>query len=149
MRLPLAGLNLRLECCVMKSRETLIRLKRFQSDEKRRRVAQIETMIAEFGRMVGELDREIESEEQRSGISNSSHFAYSTYARAARTRRDNLKNSANELNDQLASANADLEEALAELQKAENLEGREKGLDRNAGMVAASAGSLALDPARI
>ena len=34
----------------MKSRETLLRLKRFQVDEKRRRVSQIEMMIAEFNR---------------------------------------------------------------------------------------------------
>ena len=34
----------------MKSRETLIRLKKFQVDEKRRKVAQIEGMIAEFER---------------------------------------------------------------------------------------------------
>ena len=38
----------------MKSRETLIRLKKFQVDEKRRKVAQIETMIAEFERMAGD-----------------------------------------------------------------------------------------------
>src|SRR4029078_9157063 len=38
----------------MKSRETLIRLKKFQVDEKRRRVAQIETMIAEFDRMAAD-----------------------------------------------------------------------------------------------
>ena len=31
----------------MKSRETLIRLKKFQVDEKRRRVVQIESMIAD------------------------------------------------------------------------------------------------------
>ena len=38
----------------MKSRESLIRLKRFQVEEKRRRLSQIETMIAEFDRMAGE-----------------------------------------------------------------------------------------------
>ena len=43
----------------MKSRETLIRLKKFQVDEKRRKVAQIETMIAEFERMAADLEREI------------------------------------------------------------------------------------------
>ena len=43
----------------MKSRDTLIRLKRFQAEEKRRRVAQIEAMIAEFARMASDLDREI------------------------------------------------------------------------------------------
>ena len=43
----------------MKSRETLIRLKRFQVDEKRRQVAQIEQMVAEFERMATDLDREL------------------------------------------------------------------------------------------
>jgi len=71
------------ECVRMKSRDTLIRLKRFQAEEKRRRVRQIETMVAEFTRMAGDLDREIVSEERRSGISDPGHFAYPTYARAA------------------------------------------------------------------
>ena len=131
----------------MKSRDTLIRLKRFQSEEKHRRVTQIEAMIAEFGRMVAELDREIAGEEQRSGITDPTHFAYSTYARAARTRRDNLQNSADELGEQLAAAQAELEEARAELQKAESLEGREKGLDRGANVIT-KASPLALDPLR-
>ena len=39
----------------MKSREALLKFKRFQVEEKRRRVAQIEAMIAEFGRMAGDL----------------------------------------------------------------------------------------------
>ena len=43
----------------MKSRDTLVRLKRFQVEEKRRRLTQIEMMIAEFNRMARELDREI------------------------------------------------------------------------------------------
>ena len=75
----------------MKSRETLIRLKRFQVDEKRRRVLQIEAMIAEFGRMAADLDREIAAEEHRAGISDPAHFAYPTYAKAAMQRRDNLR----------------------------------------------------------
>jgi flagellar protein FliJ len=111
----------------MKSRDTLVRLKRFQADEKRRRVAQIEAMIAEFTRMASDLDREIAAEEQRSGISDPAHFAYSTYARAARGRRDNLKHSADELRTQLDEAKAHHADALAELEKAQNLDGREKG----------------------
>jgi flagellar FliJ protein len=111
----------------MKSRDTLIRLKRFQAEERRRRVAQIETMIAEFSRIAGELDREIASEEQRSGNANPTHFAYSTYARAARARRDNLKHSADELRGQLEEAKALHAEALDEVSKAQSLEGREKG----------------------
>ncbi len=111
----------------MKSRDTLIRLKRFQADEKRRRVAQIEAMVAEFSRMATELDREIASEEQKSGITDPTHFAYSTYARAARTRRDNLQQSADELRGQADEARRQLEEAVEELAKAQTLDGREKG----------------------
>lgn len=110
----------------MKSRDTLIRLKRFQVEEKRRRVAQIETMIAEFSRMAGDLNREIAIEEQRAGISDPNHFAYPTYARAARSRRDNLSRSTEELTGQLNEAREHLAEAMAEFAKAQNLEGREK-----------------------
>ena len=67
----------------MKSRETLIRLKKFQVDEKRRKVAQIEAMIAEFDRIAAELDREIKTEQDRAGIHDPAHFAYPTYAKAA------------------------------------------------------------------
>ena len=110
----------------MKSRDSLLRLKRFHVDEKRRRVAQIEIMIADFLRMANELDREIAAEEQKSGISDLAHFAYPTYARAARTRRENLGRSAAELKEQLGDAKGQLEEANAELAKAQGLEGREK-----------------------
>ena len=64
----------------MKSRDTLIRLKKFQVDEKRRRVSQIETMIAEFHRMSVDLEREIQTEQDRAGINDPTHFAYPTYA---------------------------------------------------------------------
>ena len=79
----------------MKSRsESLIRLKKFQVDEKRRQVAQIEMMVADFERMASELDQQIEIEHTKTGISDVAHFAYSTFAKAALTRRDNLLNSA-------------------------------------------------------
>ena len=111
---------------MVKSRDHLIRLKRFQVDERRRRVAQIEFMIADFTRMAVDLDREIATEEQRSGISDPTHFAYPTYARAAVVRRDNLKRSTDELKEQMDEAKGLLAEAQEELKKAENLDGREK-----------------------
>lgn len=114
----------------MKSRDSLVRLKRFQAEEKRRRVAQIEAMIAEFSRMASDLDREIAAEEQKSGITDQAHFAYSTYARAARGRRDNLSQSAGELRQQLDEARAAHEAALEEVSRAQSLEGRDKVGDR-------------------
>ncbi|MDB5510032.1 MAG: fliJ [Hyphomicrobiales bacterium] len=110
----------------MKSRDTLIRLKRFQVEEKRRRVSQIEAMIAEFTRMATDLDREIAAEESRTGMTDPAHFAYSTYARAARSRRDNLHQSTGELRGQLEEARALLGEANAELAKVQSLDVRDK-----------------------
>ncbi|HMN50490.1 MAG: flagellar export protein FliJ [Xanthobacteraceae bacterium] len=114
----------------MKSRETLIRLKRFQVDEKRRQVAQIEAMVAEFERMASDLDREIAVEQDRAGINDPGHFAYPTYAKAAMTRRDNLKRSASELHGQLEDARAQLADAFEELKKVEILEERDQVRER-------------------
>jgi flagellar export protein FliJ len=114
----------------MKSRDTLVRLKRFHLEEKRRRVRQIEMMLAEFSRMTADLDREIANEEKRAGITDPAHFAYPTYARAASVRRDNLKSSISELLAQIEEAKAAQEEAQAELLKFETLEVRDKTNDR-------------------
>jgi flagellar protein FliJ len=116
----------------MKSRETLIRLKKFQVDERRRKVAQIETMIAEFERMAGDLEREIRVEQDRAGIHDPAHFAYPTYAKAAMGRRENLKRSADELRGQLEGVKGGLDDALDELKKAELLDERDQMRDREA-----------------
>lgn len=111
----------------MKSREGVIRLKRFKVEEKRRQLAQIETMIAEFEKMANELDAQIVAEQERSGIRDTSHFAYPTFAKAAMQRRDNLRASADELKVQLATAQVDFDEANVELQKIEALAERDGG----------------------
>jgi flagellar FliJ protein len=114
----------------MKSRETLIRLKKFQVDERRRKVAQIEGMIAEFERMAGDLDREIKSEQDRAGIHDPGHFAYPTYAKAAMQRRENLQRSADDLKIQLEAATAALAEAFEEMKKVELLDERDQMRER-------------------
>jgi flagellar protein FliJ len=114
----------------MKSRETLVRLKKFQVDEKRRKVAQIETMIAEFDRMSGELEREIRIEQDRAGIHDPAHFAYPTYAKAAIARRENLKRSVDELRIQLEEAKSALGEASDDLKKVELLDVRDQMRER-------------------
>ncbi|HWF97371.1 MAG TPA: flagellar export protein FliJ [Xanthobacteraceae bacterium] len=114
----------------MKSRETLIRLKKFQVDERRRKVAQIEGMIAEFERMAGDLDREIKTEQDRAGIHDPGHFAYPTYAKAAMQRRENLQRSADDLKIQLESATGALAEAFEEMKKIELLDERDQMRER-------------------
>ena len=114
----------------MKSRETLIRLKKFQVDEKRRKVMQIEGMIAEFERMATDLEREIKVEQDRAGIHDPTHFAYPTYAKAAIQRRENLTRSADELRVQLEDAKALRGEAFEELKKVELLDERDQARER-------------------
>lgn len=118
----------------MKSRESLIRLHRFQVDEKRRQVADIEAMIADFRRMEQDLDHQIISEQERSGISDVTHFAYPTFAKAAMDRRDNLRASIEELESQLADAKDDFSEAYSELKKYELMQ--EKEVDRRRSEIA-------------
>jgi flagellar export protein FliJ len=109
----------------MKSRENLVRLKQFQVNEKRRQLLQLDMMIAEFDRMATELEIQINAEEKKAGITDLNHFAYPTFAKAARQRRDNLKNSQYDLAQQRNAAEAILAEAEAELSKAEMLESRD------------------------
>ena len=114
----------------MKSRDGLIRLKRFQVREKRRQVAQIEAMIAEFERMARDLNDQVVAEQERSGIKDVGHFAYPTFAKAAMQRRDNLLASVEELKGQLTAAVIECSEAEMELQKIEAI--AERDHDRTA-----------------
>jgi flagellar protein FliJ len=111
---------------LIKSHETLIRLKKFQVDENRRKVAQIETMMAEFDRIAAELEREIKAEQERAGIHDPAHFAYPTYAKAAASRRENIVRSMEGLRAQLDEAKAVLNDACEELKKAEMLDERDQ-----------------------
>ena len=95
----------------MKSRANLVRLKQFQVNEKRRRIAQLDAMIAEFDRMADELDAQVAAEEAKAGITDQNHFAYPTFAKAARLRRDNLRTSRAELAQQKEQAAEELAEA--------------------------------------
>jgi flagellar export protein FliJ len=125
----------------MKARENLVRLKQFQVNDKRRQLLQLDMMIAEFERMAGELEVQITAEEKKAGITDMNHFAYPTFAKAARLRRDNLKNSQHDLLQQRNTAESVLAEAEAELSKAEMLESRDaKNRDNDSGMRSAMIG---------
>jgi flagellar FliJ protein len=58
---------------------------------------QIETMIAEFERICIDLGHQIGAEETRARIYDPTHFAYPTYAKAARERRAKVQRSADAL----------------------------------------------------
>lgn len=107
------------------SRDSLLRQRRFMVDEKRRKVGQIQMMIGDFDRMMADLDRDIENEHRRSGISDPKHYAYSTFAKAARVRKENLIESITNLRNQLVDAQAEFAIAQEDLKKVESFDERE------------------------
>jgi flagellar FliJ protein len=111
----------------MRSRETLLRLHRFRTEEKRRQAADIDSMIQDFMRKYDELDAQVKFEESRNGVTDPAHFNYSLSAKAARGRRDNLMRSIAELKDQLADAQAAFEAEEQELRRVEMLAEKEGG----------------------
>ena len=92
---------------------------RFEYDEKRQQVNDLEMMIADFRRMANDLDQQIKIEQQAAGVSDVNHFAYPTFARAAITRRDNLRSSVGELEKRLDRARQEALEAFEQLKLSE------------------------------
>jgi len=123
----------------MKARETALRLKRFEMDEKARKVADLEQMIREFETIASDLDRQIQAEEERTGIKDPKHFAYSTFAKSAAQRRDNLRASIAELRARYEAAQRDFDDAKQQLSRAASDQPREisrtrRRHDRTAGL---------------
>ena len=81
----------------MKSRDTSIRVNRSEVEE-------LQRIIREFDQMAADLELQIKIEEDRTRVSDQSHFSYSTFAKAAAQRRDNLRQSTKRLRERLAAA---------------------------------------------
>jgi flagellar FliJ protein len=133
----------------MKSRDALSRLKRFDVEEKQRKVAEIESLIGDFSQMANDLDRQIAIEQERAGVSDTNHYAYPTFAKAAIQRRDNLLASAADLEAKLASARETLAEAFEELKRIELLEERDAERTKIEQARAAELGAVAGVPHRV
>jgi flagellar protein FliJ len=73
--------------------ERLHRVRRVGIDDTRRRIAQMEAVVADFDRTANELEGWIKAEQNRTRIQDPAHFAYSTSAIAMTQRRDALKRS--------------------------------------------------------
>jgi flagellar FliJ protein len=95
-----------------------VRLMDFEIAACQRKVAQTRAMIADFERLAAELDREVRAEEDRTNNHDPRHFAYSTVAKAASLRRDNLMHSIGQLRIQLSATHAALAMALEKSQSA-------------------------------
>jgi hypothetical protein len=108
----------------MKPRDAALKAKRFEVSEKARKLASLESMIRDFEVMASDLTRQITAEEERTGLKDPAHFAYSTFAKAAAQRRGNLLVSVSDLRAKLDVARRDHEDAALELTKLEPSEDR-------------------------
>ena len=106
----------------MRNRESLIRLHKFQVDERRRKVAEIELLLAEFRNKERELEAQILAEQEKAGISDEAHFAYPMFAKSVQKRRENILQSIADLDIQLETAQEELAAAFRELKKYELME---------------------------
>jgi hypothetical protein len=80
----------------------------------KKRIPALKRLIADCGRLAAELGLDVQNEEDRVRIYDPANTAYSTYAKATASRRDNLRHSEKELRDHLAKA----ERTLLELGEA-------------------------------
>ena len=111
----------------MMSKTHTLQICQFEVEEKRRKVEDLQAMIDDFRQMVVNLDHQILSEQQKSGITDVNHYAYPTFAKAAIQRRDNLIVSVEDLEAKLEQARLEMEEAGSELTKAQQLHQRDNG----------------------
>jgi flagellar protein FliJ len=126
----------------MRSRESALRSKRFEADEKSRKVQGLEQMIREFQQIATDLERQVQAEEERTGVRDRTHFAYSTFAKAATQRRNNLLASIADLRVKLEDATRERDEAVAELALTEVDEPRDQDRTRRTSERPAAVASL-------
>jgi flagellar protein FliJ len=105
----------------MRSRETLLRLHRFRTEERRRQASDIDGMIQDLMKKYDELDAHVRFEESRNNVTDPANVNYSMAAKATRGRRDNLLKSIADLKDQKESVMAQLSDEEASLRKVEML----------------------------
>lgn len=118
----------------MRSREGLLRLHRFRTEDVRRQVNEMDMMIQDLMRKHDELDQHVKFEESRNGVSDPNSVNYSMAAKAARGRRDNILKTVGELKDQQSAMKQKLGEEEAELRKIELMVEKE-GVSSNSSSV--------------
>ena len=103
----------------MKGLPTLIRVRQWELEEKRRKLADLEGLAAQLDEAIARLDDEVKMEQ---GVVQSSlevNFAYAPYAAAAIERRRTLLASLEDVRQQILGASEEVTIAYQELKKYE------------------------------
>jgi hypothetical protein len=105
----------------MKSIATLIRLKRWTLDEKRRALADLERLRSEMVDRASALEKEIAAE-QGAAPTEVVQFAYAAYVRRAMGQREALAQSIAGVDAQIAEAQLEIGEVFSELKRYERVQ---------------------------
>jgi flagellar protein FliJ len=114
------------------SKASALRRKEFEANEKETRVALLGTMIRDFDNMIGQLERQIAAEEDRTRIKDPGHPVYSTFATAAAKRRQNLLISVTHTRSMLEIAKRELNEVTTQLLDLEPMHNNQPSLTTEA-----------------
>ena len=114
----------------MKSRQALIRLHKWQVDDIRRRLGELEVMRRDFEDKRTELEATLADERRIGETSPIGAYAYPSFAKAMTERRQKLEASIKNIEQEIESTKAALGDAYRELKKIEVLEENSKKKQR-------------------
>ena len=103
----------------MKRRDSLVRLKRFRVDDLKRRLATLDGMKTDLERKLSDLDDSVNREKQRANDSDIGRLAFPSFLRSIDSRRDNIRNSLQDLERERAQCQGDLSGAYQDLKSLE------------------------------
>ena len=107
----------------MKTRNTLVRLHKWQVDEKRRRLAELYASRAEFEKRMQAVESSIVREQEfvnsASEIQGDVGFSYGAFAQAAIMQRDNIQRSIQSIDEMIVEALESVGEAYKSLKRQE------------------------------
>ena len=102
----------------------IIRLHKWQVDEKRRQITELEVMRGELVEKLAKLLSDLEAEKDNLSKSKVVDINYANYASNVMSRRENLQASINEIDVSIENMKDELSEAFKELKKYEIVEQR-------------------------
>ncbi len=104
----------------------IIRLHKWQLDEKRRNLVELERMKDSFLQNLADLQLELAAEQKKASEAPVVSISYGAYAQQVMTRRTNIVNSILELDGSLEEMKDQVADAFKELKKYEVVEQRER-----------------------
>jgi flagellar protein FliJ len=103
----------------MNSLKSIIRLHKWQLDEKRRELVELQTLHEHLLGQIARLEEEMERERETARADLEASFTFANYAKAARERRHRLDQSVAQVDEQIQIATDAVAEAYQELKKYE------------------------------